>query len=203
MHSHLDIFVNLHIYAYTRHMHIQHQFTHGCINCPESIPAVFPSVRSSIISSGEFQQTNSLNPFKSVIPSVSGREVSLINHFKWQVLTNEQLVIPMLIKSVIPSESRSEMSPIKCQVTSSNQRTTCIPLNIKWRVLTKWTSHPTSSNKWTPQATSSNKWTSHSTSFNKWTAPYISHTYIFLFWLFFVCDPIGSSNVDNNIKSNI
>jgi len=45
-------------------------------------------------SSGKFQQTNSSNPLKSVIPSMSG----------------------------------SEMSPIKCQVTSSNQRTTCIYL---------------------------------------------------------------------------
>jgi len=48
-----------------------------------------PSVWSSIVSSGKFQQTNSLNPFKSVIPSGSGREMSLTNHFKWQVLTNE------------------------------------------------------------------------------------------------------------------
>jgi len=44
-----------------------------------------------IISSGMFQQTNNLNPFKIVIPSVSGPEMSLINHFKWQVPTNEQL----------------------------------------------------------------------------------------------------------------
>jgi len=89
---------------------------------------------------------------------LSGQEMSLINHFKWQVLTNEQLVIPMLIKSVIPNVSGPEMSPIKrqvtssnqwttciypfayikCQVTSSNQRTTCIYLlpNVMWQVPT-------------------------------------------------------------------
>jgi len=33
------------------------------------------------VSSGKFQQTNNLNPFKSVILSVSGQEMSLINHF--------------------------------------------------------------------------------------------------------------------------
>jgi len=43
------------------------------------------------VSSGEFHQTNNLNPFKSVIRSVSGPEMSLINHFKWQVLNNGQL----------------------------------------------------------------------------------------------------------------
>jgi len=50
---------------------------------------------------------------KMVIPSVTGREMSLINHFKWQVLTNERLVIPMSIKSVIPSASGQEMSLVK------------------------------------------------------------------------------------------
>jgi len=32
------------------------------------------------------------------------------------------------LKSVTPNMPGSEMSPIKCQVTSSNQRTTCIYL---------------------------------------------------------------------------
>jgi len=38
--------------------------------------------------------------------------MSLINHFKWQVPTNEQLVILIFIKSVIPSVSGQEVSLI-------------------------------------------------------------------------------------------
>jgi len=49
---------------------------------------------------------------KSVTLSVSGQEMSPINHLKWQVLTNEQLVIIIFIKSVIPSVSGPEMSLI-------------------------------------------------------------------------------------------
>jgi len=40
MHPHTDAFMYSHIHAYTTHMHIQHQFTHGCINRLESVPAV-------------------------------------------------------------------------------------------------------------------------------------------------------------------
>jgi len=47
---------------------------------------------------------------KSVIPSVSGQEMSLINHFKWQVPTNGQLAFTL------------------CQAASPNQRKACIYL---------------------------------------------------------------------------
>jgi len=40
MHPHINTFMYSHIHAYTTHMHIQHQFTHGCINRSESIPVV-------------------------------------------------------------------------------------------------------------------------------------------------------------------
>jgi len=35
---------------------------------------------------------------KSVIPSVFGQEMSLINHFKWPIPTNEQLVVLIFIE---------------------------------------------------------------------------------------------------------
>jgi len=54
---------------------------------------------------------------KSVIPSVSGQEMSLINHFKWPVRTIGQLASYLL-------------SFIICQVASPNNRTTGIPLFI-------------------------------------------------------------------------
>ena len=52
---------------------------------------------------------------KSVIPSVSGQEMSLINHFKWQVRTTGQLAFYLL-------------SFIICQVASPNNWTTGISL---------------------------------------------------------------------------
>jgi len=66
---------------------------------------------------------NNLNPFKSVIPSVSGQEMTLINHFKWQVPTNEQLVIIIFIKNVTPSVSGQKMSPIKHMPSGKSQPT--------------------------------------------------------------------------------
>ena len=40
MHPYVDTFMYSHIHAYTMHMHIQHQFTHGCINRLKSVSAV-------------------------------------------------------------------------------------------------------------------------------------------------------------------
>ena len=64
---------------------------------------------------------------KSVIPSVSGQETSLINHFKWQVRITGQLASYLL-------------SFIIYQVASPNNRTTGISLlsvnHSKWPVRT-------------------------------------------------------------------
>jgi len=77
MHPHIDTFVNSHSCVHNAHAYTtsSHTWLHqSLIVCFGSIPSVW----SSIISSGKFQQTNSLNPFKSVIPSDFGQEVSLI-----------------------------------------------------------------------------------------------------------------------------
>jgi len=64
---------------------------------------------------------------KSVIPSVSSQEMSLINHFKWQVRTTGQLASYLL-------------TFIICQVASPNNRTTGISLlsvnHFEWQVRT-------------------------------------------------------------------
>jgi len=89
--SYINTFTYSYIRAYTTYT--QHQFIHGCISHPEFCvagPLEF-GPHSSLCSSDKFQQTNNLNPFKSIIPNVSGQDMPLINLSKWQVPTNEQL----------------------------------------------------------------------------------------------------------------
>jgi len=72
---------------------------------------------------------------KSVIPSVSGQEMSLINHFKWQVRTTGQLASYLLNFYHMPS-GRSEQPdnwhlPFISQsfrVASPNNRIACVSL---------------------------------------------------------------------------
>jgi len=85
IHSHIHTYIHTYIHSYNHtfihqyfHIFIHIIYTtsliHGCISHPEFCvvrPLEF-GPHSSLCSSGKFQQTNSLNPFKSVIPSVSG-----------------------------------------------------------------------------------------------------------------------------------
>jgi len=87
-------YINTFTYSYTSYT--QHQFKHGCISHPKSCLVVslqFGPHSSLCQAAGSTNEQLAITSFssKSVIPSVSGQEMSLINHFKWQVLTNEQL----------------------------------------------------------------------------------------------------------------
>jgi len=114
--------------------------------------------------------------------------MALINHFKWQVPTNEQLepfqkchpqgiwsgdVTNQMLGYQFQQTNNLYLLYIKYQMTSSNKWTPRAASSNKWTPRAassnKWTPPAASSNKWTPQATSSNKWASQATSSNEWT----------------------------------
>jgi len=139
------------------------EFTHSCVHNAHAYTTSSHTVAS--IAHSRLRRTNSLNPFKSVIP------VSLVHrchqsNVKLPVPTNEQFVF-----TVYQMTSSNKWTP---QITSSNRWTPETTSSNKWTPQTtssnKWTSQATSSNKWTPQTTSSNKWTPQTTSSNKWTS---------------------------------
>ena len=111
IHSYIHItihsYINTFTYSYTSYT--QHQFIHGCISHPKSCFGRIPSVRSSliIVSSGRFYKRTACSYLifiKSVIPSVSGQEMSPI---KWLVLNNGQLEFTFIMFRVASPKQRT------------------------------------------------------------------------------------------------
>ena len=82
------------------HIYTWYQFLHGCISHPNLVRLyLFSSVftyHHVIRQVPTNEQLVIIIFIKSVIPSVSGQEMSLINHFKWQVRTTGQLASYLL-----------------------------------------------------------------------------------------------------------
>jgi len=128
-------FIHSIIHSYIKSMHTQHIHDINSYMVASVTQILFGRISSNqsllIIVSKLQVPTNEqlviITFIKSVIPSVSGQEMSLINHFKWQVRITGQLASYLL-------------SFIIYQVASPNNRTTGISLlsvnHSKWPVRT-------------------------------------------------------------------
>ena len=123
-HNHTLILSRIHTFKHTQHIHNIN--SHIVASVTQSLVWSYPfsSVLTHHCAKWQVltkEQLVILIFIKSVIPSVSGQEMSLINHYKWQVSTNEQFEP---FQKCHPSVSGQEMSLVhhfKWQVLNNGQ----------------------------------------------------------------------------------
>jgi len=152
IHTFIQLYVRTlilsHINAYTTYT--WYQFIHGCISHPNLVRSyLFKSVfayHCVKLQVPTNEQLVIIIFIKSVIPSVSGQEMSLINHFKWQVWTTGQLASFLLLLSYAKWQVRTTgqlaspfylLSYAKWQVRTTGQLASSLLLLscVKWQVL--------------------------------------------------------------------